>query len=612
MSRKRVFLSRVSGEFSDLGDSIRDEGNEAFPMLLITDQNHPPAVVQSRTSTITVNKIWEWIRASDHVFLYIGTLSGAEAKVPPSERKLLEALLDPNSQQDLDNLLNELRSAKVPETDLTYTQLEGVISIGLRKEPLVFWLEGEALDSSQSVYRSWIRKHYLSGRDRFQASDVEGLSQGSRRRLQELNTRAQLEQLSRSTSESPLWEIIRILAQPGTGDDELLEKSAEIRKYSHSLEMDWIEGRIDCCSPLPDYVFRALDRTNDPNSRCWLFLGQESSAILDNAAGKWEKSIVEYSSIQHRAECFHEGDFWCIAEDRGAYSLRRLGPASAFESRGIAGLNVKSFDPMALFHSGSHFHLRGAGRFHRIDEAPDASELLAKAVAAPSCVRTSNAIPVFPEPYAFPFRRGFSGSVYECQSSENDRWALAKTEDRATFLSFRPGSFLDLFQTVDVSLEGIWDFLGAECCIDGIWHLTVRRGEGITTSVPLFRNDDFPVKSWRKNRCTVPLLSKDLGGRGKIYEMVPDTLSKFDPFCFVHREVIENVENDGSTRIRVWLVPSVFNRSIIERLDRLTNGLEPLPHSPICSFESSELIDSLEGWWLELWNYPFHNLTVRP
>lgn len=600
MKKKIVFLSRVSGEFSELTDAIREEGLRAYPMLQICDQKNPPGGSMETAAELTVSKIHEWISLSSHVFQYVGREAGYSAEVPATEMTQLRQLLDPVSQHILEGLLESFRSEGVEASELTYTQVEAVIAMALKKNPLILLLEplADRMQPALKAYRDWLMNRYLPGRDRIASGNKHDLVVATHRKLGELNDQTAMEALVRSVAEEPLWDTVLTWSQPfNTTDRDIERASRDIRHYVHSIAIDWIDARVDCGTcPGPPYLGKGLAREQDGFTRNWLIPFDDETGVLSNRSGHWDYRILSVRGRSLCASCFHEGSFWVLTRgEKGRYSLRCLGPVHDGIETEVHGFATHNIEPIQLGHSEQGFQLSCAGSHWCLAE-PAAPGQPYKALSFPAPVGSLDmVVPQFPKQAAFPFRRYFGGATYESNHSQ-PKWALVNCKGRISHITLRPGLFTDAFRTVDLTVEGLWNAFEVSGH-SGIVSLFIRSNDmDKTEAIPLF--PALGPVSWKKFASRLPLLTQDFGEQ--LYEIRPLHAAQFAPFCFLNRKVTGTPNQE--TRFQVWLIPARFSRDLMGGLKPFLCDLEPLPVSPICGVLPAGIRPEFHSpWWQLLW-----------
>lgn len=610
---KKIFLSRATAEFRELTDGIRRTGNAAYAMLQLCDQEHPPVVSTGGGAALTVSKVYEWIRQSSHVLHYVGELPGGCAKVPPSEMSNVAALVDVRSQEELDNLLKEFDRQGVPRTELTYTQLEGVIAIGLEREPLIFLWEPDhdasttpATTSSdamraQRAYCAWLRSHYLPGRDRIVSTLRSDFGPATHRVLGELNTRTALERLARSVAEVPLWETIFTLSQPETTDDEIEKRFQRFRQLEFPLEVDWIDRQPTDCGPLRAgaWVHRGLAGNPADAAAHWLIprhAERHGLGLLTHGAGQTTYRAFPIDAASLRATCFVHDSFWVLTEESAQYQLQNLRADNRGSQHRVLHFATNSFEAIDLTYGSGTLYLACGNRHWRLQ--PLAGDEYDAVPCEPPDVADSSVVPQFPERAAFPFRRHFAGETFEAAHHE-PKWALVKSDGNVTLVTLRGGSFVDAFQTVDLQLAGIWNALQVQNAPPTVSLVIRQEGTDAESAIPLFASDS-PHARWQKRDSQLPLLGRR-SAPSQLFKVCPQRPARFEPFCFLERTIGGGDTQQTTTRFRVWLIPVHGDRELISHLRGFLCDLVPLPECPVVELPARLPHESGEPWWSLLW-----------
>jgi len=607
--RKIVFLSRASGEFKELTNTIRAEGARAFPMLDIHDQEAPPQVALkgSGGAEKTIEKLFAWISCSEVILHYVGEHSGAQAKAPVDERvpsdelaklKGLLRLLDPASQTALDLLLTAFSEAGLPHSSLTYTQVEGIMALALKKAPLIFMLEPLASGGSspsQNVYRDWLKKHALEGLDRVYAQRTESLILATYRKLGELNKNTLLEQLTRSSQEQPLWETAFLLNQPEADAVHNLQRWAGIRQFTGSTKVDWIETSVPGGdAPPPGWLDLVLPE-DEAADEMWLLRYPGTAVIIfRDPTNGWTRRETGVDGSTIRAVCHHGGDVWVLAETNKKYFIHCLGPVSDASATEVVDFFRHDFEGVHLWHADGCFHLACASSHGSLRFSGGVCLLQEESAKA---VGRSMVTPQFAKRLGFPFRRHFNGGTYEAWQ-RGQRRAVVNHQERVCHVTFKEGLFQDAFRTVDVKLEGCWK--SQDLVMQGdVLTLKVQHPEdpGRLHHLPL-----FPAalnESWVNPTTQTGLfLLNDPGFQS--HEIRPARDAAFTPFCFVGRRFDRTEE---TTHYQVWLLPPSPQKELIQRLAGFLCGIEPLPAAPVQGDgrDWAGKISALSGWWKYLW-----------
>ncbi|MCO6454674.1 MAG: hypothetical protein J5I93_05165 [Pirellulaceae bacterium] len=607
---KKVFLSRATAEFRELTDSIRRTGSAAYGMLQLHDQEHPPVVSTGGGASLTVSKVYEWIRLSHHVLHYVGEHPGGCAKVPPNEISGMAAFIDPRSQEVLASLLSEFDRQGVPRSELTYTQLEGVIAIALERDPLVFLWEAGEQDSaepdtdarrSQRAYCAWLRSSYLPGRDRIVSTVRSDFGPATHRVLGELNTRTALERLAKSVAEVPIWEMIFALSQPDSTDEDIEKQSQKVRQLEFPLDVDWIDGQPTTCGALRAgaWVRRGLASTPADAAAHWLIplhAEQDGLGLLTHGAGQTAYRTFPITAASLRATCFVDGAFWVLTEESGAYQLQNLGAAHGASLYCVSGFQTNSFEAIDLTHANGTFYLACGGDHWRLQ--PGDAQSFEPIPCDPPDAASSSVLPQFPERAAFPFRRYFAGETLET-SLHDPKWALVKTDGNISLIALRGGSFADAFRTVDLLLEGEWEAHELRSDVAVVWLMIRNSATQDEHAIPFFGCDSQQA-CWQKRNSNLPLL-RQRAAASQLFEVGPANAARFEPFCFLERTIDGGDATRKVTRFRVWLIPTGFDRELIRHLRGFLCDLVPLPGSPVTKVPARLPHEADDQWWRLLW-----------
>lgn len=631
MKRSRLFLSRATGEFGRLTAEIRANGQKAFSHLELHDQENPPSGQITGQAKITAQKIYQWVRESRYVFHYVGFDPGGTAKLPANiqedEIGSLKQVVDPRSQRYIDSLVTAFQAKNLKMTDITYTQLEGVIAIALHKEPLVFWLDGDPSQDvveSQMVYREWLRTFYLQGRDRIASQVVDDFRTASFRSLNRLNRELMLEALVRDTAETPLWETFYTLAQPDTTEAEIQRQVQGIRNWQGSRHVEWIDQLLEFGGlAAPPYVLKGVS-LNDAVVR-WLIPFEKHvaqvSLDLSSETAEWRNTESDIPGSGFRSACFDDNQFQVLSESSGKYQLTAIGNEGTPHEPSVMKIGegsfaTHSFEPIQLLRAEQKYHLVCSGNTWLLEKRSDESDgLWAVSVQQLPEQATSGLISQFPERSEFPLSRHFRGEVYDgdfrepgmaSTASSSPAWAMVRSDDRFYCVTLRDGDFLDLFQTVDLYLDGNWKLLDVQN-VDNVALIRLKySGENGALPddefilVPLFPRKGLP-NEWSKETSKLLLLQRD--GDPKTSQVTPQDRSALEPFCFVRRAFCSSEDSTASTtRLQVWLIPERWEAGLISRIKAYLCDLKPLPRTPIVDVGDLENVPFADEWWGYLWH----------
>lgn len=616
MKERSLFLSRATSEFESLTDTIRTEGARAFSHVEIFDQKNPPGNPASGVADITVAKIHEWIRNSSYVFHYVGFETGGAARLPSqNEIDGLRKLLDMHSHRVLDSLVAEFREGGLNECDITYTQLEGVIAIALNREPLVFLLDSDKSEiaPSQRIYRNWLRKFYLQGRDRIASRLVDDLQTATFRVLARINRELMLEYLLRATRETPLWETIYTLAQPETSESDIEKKVKEIRDWTGVRDVDLVADSLSIVDGnAPESISKELLglQTEEASPR-WFVTSDNKLSQISIKSGRWIVRDYPISKSEVRAVCVHDRKCAVLVERAGKYFVLVLDDAVIECELKVRGFATHNFEHIRLLRSDGAYCLICVSCTWQLSERVENGIRYLWAKAQSSIGEASSGmIRQYSERSPFPLRRRFRGAIYDADFREKPTgigesthftWAITRVEDRLECVTYRPADFLELFKTVDLALDGNWNAYEVES-EGGIARLKleVEESEGFAF-VPLFPTKEIEVQ-WTKVPAELPLLvSKD--SRNIHYAVLPKRRAKLEPFCFIERSIEKSDCSQLKTRIRVWLIPQRWNGNLIRQLKEFLCDANTAPVTPIRQLEGKIEAAFHDKWWDNLWNH---------
>jgi hypothetical protein len=621
-----VFLSRVSTEFKELTDRVR-LSDDAYPLLRLIDQESPYGIPSSTAAPLTVNKLHDWVSNCDTVFHYVGVQSGAKARVPTSADKPLDELLDASCMPTLDSLRAHFQSVFIgsePDSFITYTMLEVILAIGLSKELLIFWLDPKTaiatapgnppIDSAQQAYRDWLYQHHLSGRDRVPLDFPEDIIASSARKLQSLDRAVALEYRANfAQNQNPLWEAIALIADPNTNQDEANSHWTEIRDRTASTAIDWIRDAVEVSDPhnprsvAPDPIYYQVPESEDSNQHNWLVpvRSQLHRIVIDQQTIRNEAwpGIPGHSV---RACCVAEQSVWVLCEDQLQYALHRLEPNGQKQTFRLEGFQTHGLHPIQLSYAQGSFYLNYQGTMW---QAP--CDLANREWTAKPCNRASQSaigtLSGFVEqlslPRSFPFHRGFDGQTYDTRSSDagDAAWAIVKERHKLFGITLFRGCFLDLFKTVDVTLDGPYEECKVQRTRNGLvaWDIIPADGDA-ALRVPLFAcSAKFGAWKCLGTETRIVQSAQSAQQTERVCQVRPDTPGDFVPNCFTQHS---KSDGDGDrSRFRVWLFPRRIDAQIAQQMLPFTQHFTPLPSPPIDSPENlatanAKAFDDLDSW----------------
>lgn len=608
---RNVFLSRASTEFGDSVNPIRTAALGNYEMLDVSDQLFPPAERDSLTAEATVRHLREWIERVDAVLQFVGNEAGSAWKVPDGGLDNLLRLLDPSIRSWLLRLVQCFQENNLSENDLTYTHLEGVMAIAQGKQPWILWLTdtgNKAIEPSQLHYRNWLKKNYLSGRDRCDANSIGELVLAAHRKLGEWNERTRIERLARNTHEVAIWDNVFDLSQPGIEEREVFRRWKQLLRYEGDTSVDWIKQRTVCGTPESMMIHRAhrplLKWINPMDGKVGIL-----ARLLDG--WKYEETLIDGHAI---AFCQDSGDFHLLVENiHSGYQIVSTNRATCLP---ISGLQSHHFGTFRIWKTEDGFCLESGGQFWRLDTGELSASRTEGSVLPyePNEQEQidSGLVPQFARPNSFPFRRRFRGSTFDYERSDlkpaegsvaDEPWGLIEWKGILTHLVMNRGDFTDVFKMVDVCVPGISCLTKISLFRHTYW-LQLKCGLAYHY-LPLFPAPN-PAPQYLLTQ--LPIDSQDASLLRNL--TVSRSIAKNDddsvaqPFCFIGRDTSGDV--DKATRLRVWLIPAFPTKGLLSKLNDRICGLAPLYETPIRrTYQENDLKNDLgrfsDEWWDDLW-----------
>ena len=638
-----VFLSRVSSEFKELTDRVRSY-DDAYPWLRLIDQEAPGTQPTRNAAPLTVAKIKEWISDSDTVFHYVGLHHGATAKVPITDCRELADLLDASCYKTLESLRLHFRNSlptdspdHSPDQWITYTMLEAVLAIGLGKELLIFWLDpklpnavtgtNHKPDPIQEIYREWLKRNHIPGRDRLILEFPEDMIVTSTRKLQSLDRAVSLEfRANFAQNYNSVWESVAAMADPDTTQNERANYWSNIRQGKYSCTIDWIGSAVEISDPsqphalAPEPIFFQVPDSEKSNEHSWLIpIASKLHRLRIDQGVIQSQPWPEIGGHSFRACCLANLDVWVLCESDHQYFLHCLKSNGSSEKFTLHGFQTHGFHPVHLTCDDGSFYLTYQGQMRRISFTSEPNSCNASTPLdsdnQAKIESSSRFVEQLSLPRSFPFRRGFHGQTYDSRIHNDTAWvswAVVKERQKIHGITINPGGFLDLFKTVDVTFTGPYEATHIKRLQNGIvvWEI-YPADDTSPLHLPLFhsRRSDFQWV-YRETDHHIFRRSESETQVEQVLSVLPNHQGGFVPSCFIQHSKIQN----DNSRFRVWLLPKAISSRFAQCILPFTQHLTPLPKPPIDSMSSlacanfssnddpNPWIATMSEWHQTLWN----------